>query len=403
MIVANEETGEVRKTGQSSEERRRIEREVAILRAVAHPGVVEVVTTEGDLVDSLVLRRVEGGSLDELRGPVVEVLAGIGAAIATTVADLHDIGFVHRAISADHVLLDLEGRPVLCGFGRALGPLSPSEIVGHRAEDVQALATLLLERTPAGDCRLRSLLRAAELGRRRSRRGDARWLARRLVEVVPAARLESGRVAPQTEPGRPVRVWPEDAEPSSEHEAFNSAPGDEAPAVDSGRRADRSASPHLWHRRPATLAAGGLVAGTAVAALMATVVPGLVGSGAAPSGCPAADRGCGPLELAGGVITTGGQRFQLVGSGSRSIVVLGRWECTAQALPAELDVGSGDVWIFDRWPGPGDHQSARLAGRIPSASGLSVRPGRAECDLLEVQREDRPPATINPSLGGRGS
>ena len=218
LITVRVEAGEVRKQAQSEPERRQIQGEAAVLTAVAHPGVVQLLTTEGDPVDTLVLRRVGAGSVDDLRHADVEVLAGVGASLATTVADLHEIGFVHRAITGPHVLLDEQGSPVLCGFGRALGPLPGAELAAHRVEDVRAIAAILLELVPTGDRRLRSVLQAAEGGRRWSRRGDARWLARRLVEIVPGARLEgeatahlTARLEPEEErdPLGPVGVPPD--------------------------------------------------------------------------------------------------------------------------------------------------------------------------------------------------
>ena len=47
-------------------------------------------------------------------------LAGLVASLATTVADLHDLGIVHGRLSADHVSSTPANRPVLCGFGDAI-------------------------------------------------------------------------------------------------------------------------------------------------------------------------------------------------------------------------------------------------------------------------------------------
>ena len=502
LITVRVEAGEVRKQAQSEPERRQIQGEAAVLTAVAHPGVVQLVTTEGDPVDTLVLRRVGAGSVDDLRHADVEVLAGVGASLATTVADLHEIGFVHRAITGPHVLLDEQGSPVLCGFGRALGPLPGAELAAHRVEDVRAIAAILLELVPTGDRRLRSVLQAAEGGRRWSRRGDARWLARRLIEIVPGARLEgeatahlTARLEPEEErdPLGPVGVPPDTPEaagattagatspdatspdatspnatspnatspgPTSPephepgpHEPRRHEPRPHEPRPHEPRRhrpgpcrrrgipgaaahgdrgqfagwrpsgrvvgpLDRLGAPPAratdnpgratsWRpRRPVRLvrlAAGGLAAGAALVGAVALIGPGLFGSGSAPPPCPPVDQGCGRVDPAGGVITTPGGRFDLTSNAPGSILVLGRWECTDQALPAELDVRTGDVWVFDRWPGPGSRQPARLAGSIRSASGLSVRPGHGRCDLLEVRRRGHASMTIDPRAAARHS
>jgi hypothetical protein len=434
LIAVRVDAGEVRKRAESEQDRRQIQREAAVLTAVAHPGVVQLLTTEGDPVDTLVLRRVGTGSLDDLHHADVEVLAGVGASLATTVADLHEIGFVHRAITGPHVLLDEQGSPVLCGFGSALGPLPGSELAAHRVEDVRAIATILLERVPVGDRRLRSVLRRAEGGRQWSRRCDARWLARRLVEVVPDARLGGGESAYPTErldpeqardPVEPVGVPPDGAElagatrvsaPARNHVTVQASPALETEEREDGSPAGASGGQVLvrsttnpggatgsWprrHVRLARLAAGGLAAGAALAGGAAIVVPGLSGSGAASPRCPPVDQGCGQVGSSDGVITTTSGRFDLTSNAAGSIVVLGRWGCTDQALPAELDVRTGDVWVFDRWPGPGGQQPARLAGTISSASGLSVRPGEGRCDLIEVRRKGHASVTVNPRAAG---
>ncbi len=433
LIAVRVEAGEVRKQAESEQEQRQIQQEAAVLTAVAHPGVVQLLTTEGDPVDTLVLRRVGAGSLDDLHHADAEVLAGVGASLATTVADLHEIGFVHRAITAPHVLLDEQGSPVLCGFGRALGPLPGSELTAHRMEDVRAIATILLERVPVGDRRLRSVLGRAEGGRRWSRRCDARWLARRLVEVVPGARLEGEASAYLTErpdpehtrdPGGPVGVPPDGPEVAGaapvgagagNHVVIEASPalqaeereerGDGSPGGASGGQVlvrstvNPGGATGSWPPRRVRLvrlAAGGLAAGAALVGGAAMVGPGLFGSGGASPRCPPVDQGCGRVGSSDGVITTTSGRFDLTSNAPGSIVVLGRWGCTDQALPAELDVRTGDLWVFDRWPGPGSQQPARLAGTISSASGLTVRPGGGRCDLIEVRRKGQASVTVNP-------
>src|ERR1700722_6749964 len=132
--------GTFRKEGDTPDERARLRHEAAVLTAVAHPGVVRLIGTEGgDPPSALVLRRVGGQSFADTPIDSLEVLAGLGAAVATTLADLHDLGFAHRAISASHILVDAEGRPFLCGFASACRADSPSELAELRRLDVSAL------------------------------------------------------------------------------------------------------------------------------------------------------------------------------------------------------------------------------------------------------------------------
>ena len=65
------------------------------------------------------LRTVSGGDLTDAGRQPMPVIAGLGAAVATTIADLHALGFCHGGIEASHVLLDEAGRPVLCSLGRS--------------------------------------------------------------------------------------------------------------------------------------------------------------------------------------------------------------------------------------------------------------------------------------------
>lgn len=106
--------------------------EAAALRAAAHPGVVELV----DATDGVVrTRRVEGRTLGDTRPLTAEEIAGVAGAVATTLADLHDLGIAHGGVDATHVIVADEGRPVLCSLGRG----------GEPADDVAALGRLVTE------------------------------------------------------------------------------------------------------------------------------------------------------------------------------------------------------------------------------------------------------------------
>ena len=144
--IFQDDTAEiVVKHARSEEERAQLAAEAAVLRSLAHPGVVRLVDVDGgDPPDGLLLRRIPGGDLSQLGAQPPEVVAGLGAAIATTVADLHDLGVHHGAVEASHVLLDGEGRPILCSFGRARSNSSLPPGGLDRNPDVCALARLLL-------------------------------------------------------------------------------------------------------------------------------------------------------------------------------------------------------------------------------------------------------------------
>ena len=120
-------------------EAERLTREAALLRRARHPGVVELIERREDPAPALVTRLVDGPSLAEAQAAPVDDVAGLVAALATTVADLHRLGLVHGSIAPEHVLVAAGGRPVLCGLGDGGETDDPID----RARDVCALGELL--------------------------------------------------------------------------------------------------------------------------------------------------------------------------------------------------------------------------------------------------------------------
>ncbi len=105
------------KRAEDGQDAARLRREADLLDAATHPGLIEVV----ELVDGseavLSTMHLDGGSFGKDRAFDIEEIGGAVAAVASTVADLHGMGLVHGAIAPDHVLLDADGRPVLCSLG----------------------------------------------------------------------------------------------------------------------------------------------------------------------------------------------------------------------------------------------------------------------------------------------
>lgn len=136
----------------------RLEREARLLGLARHPGVVTLVALEHDPAGGRLTTAFVGShTLATWTCPSPEHAAGIVAALAETVADLHQLGIVHGRLTADHVLVDREGRPVLTGFAEAAcgaagpadptdptHPTDPADVDGpSRPADVQALGALL--------------------------------------------------------------------------------------------------------------------------------------------------------------------------------------------------------------------------------------------------------------------
>ncbi len=134
-----------------------------------HPGITE---------------SVDGGRpLSELAPLSSRQVAGLGAAVATTLADLHDLGIVHGAVAADHILIDPDGLPRLWppGHDDGRGP----------AGDVAALAEILQGAlTPAGTSRAVRRALAGAAGPDPRRRPSARRLAQTLADRAEDPRHE---------------------------------------------------------------------------------------------------------------------------------------------------------------------------------------------------------------------
>jgi serine/threonine protein kinase len=123
----------------------RTRREIALLRVLRHPGVVELLA-DRERADGAELwtRWVGSRSTADLPTPLdPDLAAGLALAVGSTLQDLHRLGVAHTALDPTHVLLDPQGRPVLCGFGGAAtvgAPLPPDDLGLER--DGTAEATL---------------------------------------------------------------------------------------------------------------------------------------------------------------------------------------------------------------------------------------------------------------------
>ncbi|HCB34405.1 MAG TPA: hypothetical protein DEP69_04405, partial [Acidimicrobiaceae bacterium] len=185
----------------SGDDRGALRREAGLLERAAHPGVVEV---RGllELEDraELTLTYVESAPLAEHPPLALETLLDVVLQVSATLVDLHDVGVRHGAVSAEHVLIDRQGRAVLCGFGSAGAANDPqSPAVGN---DVAAVAELLaseLDRTEDAGLttmhrravsELRSAIRFVEANRAPAGAGTGlrQWIEH-LSEVAHAARV----------------------------------------------------------------------------------------------------------------------------------------------------------------------------------------------------------------------
>lgn len=396
-----------------------LQRVARTLDELRHPGLVELVAAGPGVAGAWELRtRWVGPEVghDQVHLSGAHV-AGIGAAVATTLADLHSLGWSHGAVSAEHILLDRDGRPILCGLSGAGRLSDPSDAEADTSSLTRVLEDLA---TRTGCGQDRSLDRAL---RGRFRSSQAVVLARRLADprLAPAlpAGLEVLSAGSSIPPAPAAEFAPViSSEEDRERPAGATAPHEAGPATESPTQVNGGAGSRRARTAGATVAEAGtgrpvvdlalrwpeivgrarrsrrLAAGVVLVGLLAgtlAVGPAVVGSRTAPA-CPAVDQGCRPVPTAGGVLVTPTGHYRVGAPGD--VVVLGRWACGPVALPALLHPVSGAVWIFDRWPTPSADVAARSLGRVPGARSLAVVAGRDGCDTLEAERAGAPPVAV---------
>jgi len=139
------------KRAQAATGSERIALECQVLEVARHPGVVDLVATvDAEGKAAVVTRWVGANTLAVVTPPPLVQVAGIMAALVACVADLHELGVVHGAITAEHVIVSPTGQPVLCGFGLAqVRDADSAPAAASTADDVAALGSLL--RSLVGD------------------------------------------------------------------------------------------------------------------------------------------------------------------------------------------------------------------------------------------------------------
>jgi tetratricopeptide (TPR) repeat protein len=115
----------------SARERRRFEREIALVSRLHHPYVVTVIDSgvAGDL-PWYAMELVNGVPLDEwARSPLHSVRRRVElfAHIASAVAHAHQRGVIHRDLKPANILVNTAGEPRILDFGAALSSLDPRE------------------------------------------------------------------------------------------------------------------------------------------------------------------------------------------------------------------------------------------------------------------------------------
>ena len=81
------------------------------------------------------------------------------------------------------------------------------------------------------------------------------------------------------------------------------------------------------------------------------------------------------MPLAEGILSTDAGRYRIGSPGDT--VVLGRWDCGPIALPALLHPGTGQVWVFDRWPVDGADVAPAAGVQRVGPSGVARSAARS--------------------------
>ena len=389
------------KTAGTAEEAARLECEARNLEAARHPGVVEVVGVDGHGIGAILLTaHVDGPTLASVGRLPLEEAAGLLAALATTLADLHDLDLVHGAVRPEHVIVGPGGRPVLCSFGYggpAAGELSP-------ADDVSALGTLarlLAPDPPPGH----GLARVAELtgNDHESTRPSAREVAEMLQREVPAARLPRGlpsppAVRPAPAPGDPLAAWRRERGGLGARRrpaptlALAGVVGVVVVALAGAAlfltRSQGATSPTLVTDfaeppPPDEVQPGppptrvGLSSSSTTTTIARTPVrpdcppaTGVLQADVDGDGCPEV------LRYADGILQAGDVRWSLGQAGDQ--VATGDWGCQGGRTIALFRPSTGEIFRFDGWAGPSEDLTATAVGRVHG--GLALRAADVDRD-----------------------
>lgn len=411
----------------------RLRAEAAMLTAARHPGVValvdvEQVHDEAGAIAELRMHTAVAGSrtLASLGDVPLDRAAGLIAALAATVADLHHMGLVHGRITADHVLIAADGRPVLCGFAGARH--ADSDDGPRRTDDVAAMGVLLRDLVLQTD----AVLEEAPSGMHRWKRGGARLARGPLLNLADQATADEPGHRPSAEQLAAAigATVPE----ATLREASTPSPSRDADSTHVG--------PGPAARPRQRILIGSLVAALAVAALAAmtwdrsgadspanqsastatdpegsatgpaspepvspydtasnSTEPNSTAPSSAPTEAPIeAARGCATGEGAGtvatgepcavpllferGAIVIGEARYD-VGLDAAAAAI-GDFECQGEVRAAVVDLSTGDVYIFDGWATATRSRQAEAVDTIASPRRLIAETDPGGCHRLVV-------------------
>jgi hypothetical protein len=382
------DNGTVVKRPSAAGEEGRLEGEATLLAEARHAGVVTLLDSGRD-------ERGPWLRLSDAGGVTVETMVAAGggdetllpllASVATTVADLHDIGVVHGAIDASHVLVDSAGHPLLCSFSRG----------GHVNEldpglDVAGLAGLL--KTALGDELSPELFELAELVKLAQRTDAARGTGTSPGHRRVSARDIADALAAHT---HAHRIWPGNSsrvlrprmttyvgERRFWDERLTRPPAAVVAALAGAGVLLIVAAFYLvgglaWRSRRASA----VVSHRSAIASHRSAVSAVSAASAAKAAGSVPDSTGVPLSYNAGILAFSGERFAVGDHGDQ--VAVGRWFCGDPEVA--LLRPDGSIYVFDHLATPGLDEEGRLVARAPGATWLRSRPdAKPGCDLIVV-------------------
>jgi hypothetical protein len=353
-------------------------REAAMLTVARHPGVVALLALmKGRDGLELITGWVGTRSLAESHLLAPADGARVVSAVAATVADLHRHGIVHGSIDPSHVLLDEEGRPLLCSFGNAALVATAAADGPRPSDDVAALGELLI--AVVGSPNDPELVPTRRFARRQEQH-----LHRSILTIADHARAHDRAARPSAA-------------------SFAAALADLAPTRRAPTpRADDGGLDAELDRLRATAATvrarrrrWPYITGAAAIALVAIGVVGVL-SGVTPSRAETRDPAPPPPAL---VVTTSTmpapapiveidhERYQVGTPGDKATVA--RWRCDDRPRVVLLRPATGELFLFDNAPEPGGDTAANPFTTVDHATSLAPVDPSDPCPTLVVLRGNR--------------
>ncbi len=377
----------------SGRERAQLRHEADLLRRLAGSKVVDVVEVrEHDDLTELVLVDAGHRSLADLDLNTVDLTLRALQRLTEAVADLHERGWSHGAICAEHAVVNQRGNVRLCSLGSAR---PAGDGVGDLDDDLSALLSVierLAERPTAQRSGVREglerartrrqLERLVDRARRQLDRGELSAAAiahdvRDLRRSIAGGRRRIGIARPRT-----LVLGAAGAVAATVVVSTALASPSDPPTPPDSTAVDSTASPSPSTTSPPT--------STAVSPAPTDASSNGVSDGSCAGPVVDVDGdGCDDEVLIDGeIVEVGGTRYALGIPGDTAVV--GDWDCDGRATARVLRATSGEVFEFDTWATADADTVGRLVGTVEGAVGI-VRgddPTEIGCDVLHVVAAD---------------